>query len=84
MAFLCALALGSAPAALAADTPDLAARLTSVEAAAKSALGGTELGAGEHECERQPQARQRPHPHAPICRHVRSIRSSIRTEVKAI
>ena len=34
---MCALALGSAPAALAADAPDLAARLASVEAAAKSA-----------------------------------------------
>jgi Amt family ammonium transporter len=34
---LCALALGVAPAALAADAPDLATRLASVEAAAKSA-----------------------------------------------
>jgi Amt family ammonium transporter len=34
---MCALALGSAPAALAADAPDFAARLASVEAAAKSA-----------------------------------------------
>jgi Amt family ammonium transporter len=34
---LCALALGSAPAALAADAPDIATRLASVEAAAKSA-----------------------------------------------
>jgi Amt family ammonium transporter len=34
---MCALALGSAPAALAADAPDLAARMASVEAAAKSA-----------------------------------------------
>ena len=34
---MCALALGLAPAALAADAPDLATRLASVEAAAKSA-----------------------------------------------